>query len=108
MSKYTRGKWTENDRVITASDEKGKWIRNVADILCCEDEDEKKANARLIAAAPEMYELLQMFCAIDDVMGEAAISQKVHHFIKLLELMVGTAGLAKELLARIDGGEAEA
>ena len=36
----------------------------------------------------------------------AAISQKVHHFIKLLELMVGTAGLAKELLARIDGGEA--
>ena len=88
MSKFTRGKWTESDGVITASDEKGVWIRNVADILCCEDEDEEKANARLIAAAPELYEMLKELALLNPCVAGCAVLY------------------ARELLARIDGGEA--
>ena len=80
MSKYTRG----------------KWIRNVADILCCEDEDEKKANERLIAAAPEMYE--QLYEALQLCEGKSSYDG---------DEFCEQAKNIRELLERIDGEECE-
>ena len=89
MSKFTVGRWTESEGIITVSDEQGNWIGNVADILCCKNEDEEKANARLIAAAPEMYELLEVWVNL-----------------QAQPTLMEARKRAQELLVRIDGTEA--
>ena len=52
--------------------------------------DENMANARLIAAAPEMYRLLECLLDMQDACGLTALQVK-----------------AREVLKRIDGAEAE-
>ncbi|MBQ3446864.1 MAG: hypothetical protein IJG37_04385 [Synergistaceae bacterium] len=81
MSKFTQGKWTAEmiygDHPIVTADG-----RMVAD--CFNNE----ANARLIASAPEMYELL-----------------KVWTQIQAQPTLRNAQETARELLARIDGKE---
>ena len=58
--KWTPGPWTistEND-VCTQID--GEYHAVCTDQFCYSSDDEKKANAHLIAAAPDLYEALQV------------------------------------------------
>ena len=57
MSKHTPGPWTQDGRHVEAFD--GKEITMGCEVYG--PEDEAAANARLIAACPEMYELLQEY-----------------------------------------------
>ena len=98
MSKFTKGKWTADDM--------GEYVfAHGFDMMICQirgwaylnaqglspDEaiDVQKANARLIAAAPEMYELLKV-CAKTETPGNY-----IPAFLDLKDK-------ARELLARID------
>ena len=55
MTKFTQGKWIFDDEYIFTAN-KG-WM--IADVMAVRNKDECNANGRLIAAAPEMYELLE-------------------------------------------------
>ena len=56
MSKFTKGKWEVYSSTdgIGVFDEDGELVETIADSIYGD-----KANARLIAAGPEMYELLR-------------------------------------------------
>lgn len=67
--KHTPGPWKKEindyDRSLEITDRKGKPIANIySGFLCCEwdfimTQEEEKANANLIAAAPELYDVLK-------------------------------------------------
>ena len=94
MSEFTQGKWyviqgAGIDELDVISEDK----RNI----CCLFSysvfrwDEQKANARLIAAAPDMYELL--YEALQELKGYDPIGNGISTIYPDIE----------ELLARIDG-----
>ena len=83
MSNFTKGKWKylhnlyqvvsypENEPVFYDGNAQALWhdITGELNIGLNNSEEEAHANGRLIAAAPEMYELLKFFCedkAIDE------------------------------------------
>ena len=97
MASFTQGKWELYPHVVRASFRVLATIRqadsdiaNIAYIPVIHGfpEQEGQANARLIAAAPEMYELLQSLSYRTSGMEEREVV-KIH-----------------ELLARIDGKDA--
>ena len=57
---------------------------NVDDIMAIQDFDEVEANGRLISAAPEMLEVLEILCANDRLMNSLGINQAtaIMHVIK--------------------------
>ena len=60
MSIFTQGKWSACvDWSVDILDGKGRVIGTFCDIVGAHEEGETMANARLIASAPRMYELLQ-------------------------------------------------
>lgn len=74
MSKHTPGPWKYLGRITTCDNGTMEWPT----VECAfrryikpegRTDDECEANARLIAAAPEMYEALQMFLAYHDQGG---------------------------------------
>lgn len=94
MSKFTSGKWFYDDFSAIV-----KPVSNNSRPICIVMEDsendyseEEDANGRLIAAAPEMYETLQ---SLVGVLSVHSYSQE--EAVKICQL-----------LARIDGKEAEA
>ena len=107
MSKFTKGKWKINKHFDIYSED-GQFVA-----LCCIKHkeaylsnkykeiytQETKANARLIAAAPEMYELLSSSLEyaeyVEDYFGGKTPEEipDAYHFIKSID----------NLLARIDG-----
>ena len=109
MSKFTKGKWKYLEALyeVTAyPEDEGTWRKNkfgwpvytnggcwqdITGELCGLDEEEKHANGRLIAAAPEMYELLkELVCWKYDS-----------------TITVNLAIKAENLLASVDGKETE-
>ena len=56
MSKFTKGKWEvySSTNSIGVFDEDGELVKTIADSIYGDE-----TNARLIAASPEMYELLR-------------------------------------------------
>ena len=84
MSKFTSGKWFEDGDCVFTFDDVDNHSFMIADVNG-ENRKELEANARLIAAAPEMYELLRK-CAED------------LEFVGLLSL----SNECSNLLARID------
>lgn len=104
MTEFTKGKWTADDM--------GEYVfAHGFDMMICQmrgwaylnaqglspDEaiDVQKANARLIAAAPEMYKLLKFFCE-DKAIDEDRFDD---YIVAIFE--------AKKLLALIDGDSQE-
>ena len=91
MTEFTSGEWVADDlteTVNTVSDD----ARTICIITTNDAEDfsnEDRANARLIAAAPEMYRLLK---SVANYKPDFVWDVVFH---------------AQELLARIDGEEAE-
>lgn len=72
MSKHTPGPWMADNgetygNIWRIQSPIGSNVKIVAEMVCASAEAE--ANARLIAAAPEMYEALQMFLAYNDQGG---------------------------------------
>lgn len=73
MSKHTPGPWVAERRstmVATAID--GAYGYELFDVRC--DVPEFEANARLIAAAPDLLEVLEQFVAWVDAPSESAFS----------------------------------
>ena len=93
MSKFTKGKWGYHDKLglILTYDERGyviATVRNAGGESVFGASPEGQANARLIAAAPEMYEeLIFAMAALRD--GDVCDKKR--------------ADKIEELLARIDG-----
>lgn len=87
MSKFTKGKWAFSPEPVSLGTPKEDWYvvgsseRGIGFVR-------HKADARLIAAAPEMYELLSTLFKKES-----------------FEQMVQIYGRALELLARIDSTE---
>ncbi len=95
MSNFTKGKWS-CDQLLPDKNDRSILITTptafIAKVLLRHDVSEMEANARLIAAAPEMYRLLQNF-----VYPEEPITTRT----------LNLSSRAWELLRRIDGEEAE-
>ena len=65
-----------------------------------QDEKEKQANARLIAQAPAMYDMLREVSKVLD--GLEAIGANLPYYHKE---NIGMSDKLRELLAKVDGGE---
>ena len=100
MSNFTKGKWGYHDKLglILTYDERGYVIATVREAggeSVFGTSPEGQANARLIAAAPEMYELL--YEALQELKGYDPIGNGISTIYPDIE----------ELLARIDGDSQE-
>ena len=85
MSEFTKGKWIiDRDGSAIFSDSEDCYV---AELSPANSDEQVAANARLIVAAPEMYELLKKI--LDDTQNGQFARED----------------LLKELLARIDGEE---
>ena len=111
MSEFTKGKWKYmNDGTIRACRPNSDILINIIEMAGFEDfkkvlgEEKARemidANARLAAAAPEMYKMIKNL--VDGVtMAELLNGRQI---IKVNPVLVESA---KQLLARIDGDEHE-
>lgn len=54
MSQYTKGKWTVDPTYDWVRDKTGRVVAN------CTGHEDQKANAHLIAAAPDLYEACKL------------------------------------------------
>lgn len=103
MSKHTPGPWKACDnngysiwRITSHQYRAESASRTVAEVVG--DSAETEANARLIAAAPEMYELIQQVADLQNPrFDDAAYNELVTEMDRLAEL-------AQELLAKNEGG----
>ena len=86
MSDFTKGKWKWYGNVIDSADTVFDEDMNPIAIVC--PKDERESIGRLIAAAPEMYELLQ------DYVNEVFVPERPNR-----------RELALKLLMRIKGTE---
>ena len=97
MSKFTKGKWEVEhgafDPEIICENKYLAFIYNLEHL------EETEANARLIAAAPEMYKLLN-FLSLYIFEYEKFYKPFPYELVKYAEE-------AKELLERIDGDESK-
>ena len=91
MSKFTKGKWIiDRDGSAIFSDSEDCYV---AELSPANSDEQVAANARLITAAPEMYELL--YEALQELKGYDPIGNGISTIYPYIE----------ELLARIDGKE---
>lgn len=97
MSKFTKGTWKACvDASVDVMDEQGKLTCTFCDIVGLHDKRERLANARLIANAPGMYELLLELAGLPSEQcmgGTLDISPLIHD--------------ARRLIGRVDNEEAE-
>lgn len=104
MSEFTKGKWIiDRDGSAIFSDSEDCYV---AELSPANSDEQVAANARLIAAAPEMYRLLQEFIKIDEQKKWAASEKNDPAYMMALVAQDGAVNMSKELLARIDDEEA--
>ncbi len=84
MSKHTRGEWKAYPDGSIDVEVDGKVVHSYLDVISINDEA-LAANAKLIAAAPEMYELLKS-------LSYRTSGMEQHEMLQI-----------RELIARIDG-----
>lgn len=77
MSKYTSGPWTLHNHNAAVYAKRGQDNIRIASLSHVSSATEEEANARLIAAAPELLEALQAFLA----WGEAETPEE--HYIEV-------------------------
>ena len=91
MSKFTKGKWSINSVGYITSDIEPEFEHDSLGhpyVWLDDFIEEHRANARLVAAAPEMYHLLQNFVHAKNALGVLFLRDE-----------------ASELLNQIDGNE---
>lgn len=103
MSKHTPGPWVvdSEDADLFTQNQSRMWINATGMHIGYVDgprTSERIANARLIAATPEMYELLQQVADLQNPRFNDAA------YMDLIVEMDRLADLAQELLAKIEGG----
>lgn len=93
MSKFTKGRWMYLDAIeqVCSYTDGEIWPTDITGELCLNGNmEEMHANGRLIAAAPEMYELVNSLASLPDE-----------------QCMIGPLiTKARRIIARIDGPEA--
>lgn len=91
MSKFTPGKWEVETHGISVFDERCEQTLFITDNVYswADNDSEAEANARLIAAAPEMYRLLSSLLYRCIIIDDCVVDE------------------IKQLIASIDGKEAE-
>lgn len=94
MGKHTPGKWFLNTNLTQILNEDGHTIANISP-MGAKTAEERDANARILHAAPEMYEALKQmaYCASH----QCGFGCNVEKCPKPLKIQA--------LLARIEGGE---
>lgn len=103
MSKHTPGPWVvdSEDADLFTQNQSRMWINATGMHIGYVDgprTSERIANARLIAATPDMYELLdQMVAATNDTANMMSAAY-------LAETLRDLSGQARQLLAKIEGG----
>ena len=102
MSKFTEAPWVADKHCDGVYSEiADRYVASTAFGYDDVDEDERKGNARLIAAAPELYEMLdKLVGAIDSV--DTVNGLFPFGIVKIRSELVKDA---KALLERIDGEE---
>ena len=94
MSRATPGPWHENVDGVVVADKSGPWREIIADVYSSPlDANNRKANAKLIAAAPDLYAELTALLREYGRVTEA-----------LLDLVVATP--VEEWPAALDGSSA--
>ncbi|MBQ9628391.1 MAG: hypothetical protein IJR43_03905 [Synergistaceae bacterium] len=115
MSEFTSGKWKADAKTIRTSCRVFRTVRvndidrlsvAIIPVIHGMPEEEALANVRLIAAAPDMYRLLQEFIKMDEQRKWAASEKNVPAYMMALVAQDGAVNMSKELLARIDDEEA--
>jgi hypothetical protein len=89
-AKHTPGPWVMADDSLISAEEDGQAVAQVLEVLEDEKEDEKgdeEANARLIAAAPELLAALSELasCFSEDIGVAPVADEDSHRFGALLE-----------------------
>ena len=76
MPAFTKGKWTVENGIDIISDiHQNAYI---AQLYLIPDEKEHEANARLIAAAPDMYNFLVNLYGMIHIPGVKALLDRIH------------------------------
>lgn len=106
MSKWTPGEWwvgySESGAVVAVVNESGDryFVAHINEGY--PNAEQSEANARLIAAAPEMAELLASLAQIDRSDGNRGNELARAEFLRTHPEFIGYAKSARSLLARID------
>ncbi len=93
MSKFTPGKWEVETHGISVFDERCEQTLFITDNVYswADNNNEAEANARLIAAAPEMYRLVREFAGLPA--GECMIGPMIHEARRLIACIDGEEGI---------------
>lgn len=108
--KHTLGPWAAQFDADDASDSpwgirggNGFWVACVFDSASKPHGSQSEANARLIAAAPEMYEALKELCAAQSFMNACAIQQNEEVRIHAVDRLIRAQERADAILAKAEG-----
>ncbi len=97
MLDFTKGKWVSERGYVHLAE---NYLKGIAVVYRLGDDEEEKANGRLIAAAPEMYRLMKSVVDFDhtafkfDTDGNLVLTREIYDEFR-------------DLLARIDGKESD-
>lgn len=98
MKTHTPGPWQQSGTHIRYQKNPGGYRFEIAEVFRDVGSEVGKANARLIAAAPEMFEALQEIANRGPVDGYGSASA-------LRLRLVGTQSIARAILAKLEGNE---
>lgn len=107
MSKHTPGPWAQNGTRIESEHEHG-WANDGWILAGCEGPD-AKANARLMAAAPDLLKALrELESAVDWQLGRSAFTQTTHlkglaHSNLVRQKLFAAHDAARTALAKAEG-----
>ena len=98
--------WNKKDGIVHQKQDSALW-QDITDELCGSNEEEIHANGRLIASAPRMYWLLTEMLKISAMKAQAKTEDNPPLLTTALVAQDGADNIARELLAYIDGTEAQ-
>ena len=99
MSKWTPGKWVATGELVLL-DNRPKFRELIASTNGAHN---SLANARLIASAPEMAELLAKFAQVDMSDGNGGNDEARKEFLRTHHEFIGYAKSARALLDKVNG-----
>ena len=105
MSEFTKGKWEVCvDGSVDVFDESGQLVSTYSDVIGRKSDKQLMADARLIAAAPEMYRLLENLYKVHN--AKSKVNEVGEAGLVVLDVARDTfIKQGQELLAKIDGKE---
>lgn len=112
MPDFTKEKWTDEyydpDHFGFETEAHSVTTRDEDGYICLVAFATSEAYARVIAAVPEMCQLLEDFCTIHSMKLQARKDDNPPDFVCAFIAEEGVVNMAKELLARIKGAKENA